>query len=52
MSASSTHRTKQATQERYTHTLPGELEQAREQFDRWLAATDAGDERLARPHEH
>ncbi len=41
----------QITQERYTHALPGELEQAREQFDRWLAATDAGDERLARPHE-
>jgi integrase len=27
----------QITQERYTHALPGELEQAREQFDRWLA---------------
>jgi hypothetical protein len=26
----------QITQERYTHALPGELEQAREQFDRWL----------------
>jgi hypothetical protein len=24
------------TQERYTHTLPGELEQARAAFDRWL----------------
>jgi hypothetical protein len=24
------------TQERYTHTLPGALEQAREQFDQWL----------------
>jgi integrase len=40
----------QITQERYTHTLPGELERAREQFDRWLAdATDARDELLARP---
>lgn len=27
----------QITQERYTHALPGELEQARERFDRWLA---------------
>lgn len=27
----------QITQERYTHALPGELEQAREQFERWLA---------------
>ena len=26
----------QITQERYTHSLPGELEQACEQFDRWL----------------
>jgi integrase len=26
----------QITQERYTHVLPGELEQARDQFDRWL----------------
>jgi integrase len=25
------------TQERYTHALPGELEKARGQFDRWLA---------------
>jgi integrase len=24
------------TQERYTHALPGELEQAREAFDLWL----------------
>jgi integrase len=40
----------QITQERYTHALPGELERAREQFDRWLAdATDARDELLARP---
>jgi integrase len=28
----------QITQERYTHALPGELEQARATFDRWLAA--------------
>ncbi|HEX4438016.1 MAG TPA: site-specific integrase [Solirubrobacteraceae bacterium] len=27
----------QITQERYTHALPGELEQAREQFERFLA---------------
>jgi integrase len=27
----------QITQERYTHVLPGELEQARGRFDRWLA---------------
>lgn len=27
----------QITQERYTHALPGELQQAREHFDRWLA---------------
>jgi hypothetical protein len=27
----------QITQEGYAHALPGELEQAREQFDRWLA---------------
>lgn len=31
----------QITQERYTHALPGELEQAREQFDRWLADATA-----------
>jgi integrase len=35
----------QITQERYTHALPGELEQARALFDRWL--TDAADERAA-----
>jgi integrase len=28
----------QITQERYTHALPGELEQTRHQFDRWLPA--------------
>jgi integrase len=28
----------QITQERYTHVLPGELEQAQEQLERWLAA--------------
>ncbi len=27
----------QITQERYTHALPGELEQVRERFDRWLS---------------
>src|SRR5450631_1913295 len=32
----------QITQERYTHALPGELEQARANFDMWLAkAKDA-----------
>ena len=31
------------TQERYTHALPGELEQAREQFDRWLADSTAAE---------
>ena len=37
----------QITQERYTHALPGELERACEQFDRWLAdAIAARDERL------
>jgi integrase len=35
----------QITQERYTHALPGELERAREQFDRWL--THAADGRAA-----
>ena len=40
----------QITQERYTHALPGELERAREQFDRWLAdAMDVRDELLVRP---
>jgi integrase len=29
----------QITQERYTLALPGELEQAREQFERWLAGS-------------
>lgn len=29
----------QITQERYTHALPGELEQALGHFDRWLADT-------------
>jgi integrase len=39
----------QITQERYTHALPGELEQAREQFERWLAdALVARDRSLAR----
>ena len=35
----------QITQERYTHVLPGELEQARAALDRWL--TDAAEEREA-----
>lgn len=35
----------QITQERYTHALPGELEQAREQYDRWL--TGAADSAAA-----
>jgi integrase len=40
----------QITQERYTHALPGDLERACEQFDRWLAdATAARDELLVRP---
>jgi integrase len=40
----------QITQERYTHALPGELERAREWFDRWLAdAAAARDGPLARP---
>lgn len=30
------------TQERYTHALPGEIEQARELFDHWLAAKPSG----------
>jgi hypothetical protein len=30
----------QITQERYTHALPGQLEQVRAQFDRW--PTDVG----------
>lgn len=34
----------QITQERYTHALPGELEQARRQFDRWLASCDEREE--------
>jgi integrase len=29
----------QITQERYTHALPGELEQARKQYERWLTDT-------------
>jgi integrase len=28
------------TQERYTHALPGELDEARKKFDLWLAAAD------------
>ena len=35
----------QITQERYTHVLPGELERAREQFDRWLNRAQAGQDR-------
>jgi integrase len=39
----------QITQDRYTHALPGELERAREQFERWLAdALTARDHSLAR----
>jgi integrase len=39
----------QITQERYTHALPGELEQAREHFDRWLAHTADERRTLTRP---